>query len=155
MLASGRKKHFRATGGHMIEQQKAFRWTEAYSVRIASLDKEHQGLFQTIGELNTALATGEGNEALVPILQKLSEYTVTHFTAEEILMEKHKFPGLATHRAQHKVFCDRIATSMEDFEAGKSGVPVTLAFFLLNWLKEHVQTADKQYSRYLNERGEH
>ena len=52
----------------MATVTKVFRWTEAYSVHIAHLDRQHQGLFATVDELNQAMAAGKGNEALVPIL---------------------------------------------------------------------------------------
>ena len=139
----------------MATNNKVFRWTEAYSVKIASLDKQHQGLFATVDELNQALAAGKGNEVLGPILQKMADYTATHFAAEESLMEEYGFPGLSTHRVQHEAFRQKIAALLGDYQSGKSGVPVKLTFFLLNWLKEHVQRTDKQYSRFLNARGVH
>ena len=137
----------------MATVSKVFRWTEAYSVHIAHLDKQHQGLFGTVDELNQAMAAGKGNEALVPILWKLLDYAQVHFAAEESLMKEHDFPGLSTHRAQHEMFRTNVAAFLEDHKAGKRGVPVTLMFFLQSWLKDHVQNFDKQYSGFLNARG--
>ncbi len=139
----------------MVTVSKVFRWTEAYSVHIAHLDQQHQGLFATVDELNQAMSAGKGNEALEPILRKLVDYAQVHFAAEESLMEEHDFPGLSTHRAQHEMFSKNVAVFLKDYEAGKRGVPVTLMFFLQNWLKDHVQHADKLYSRFLNARGVH
>ena len=134
---------------------KVFRWTEAYSVRIALLDQQHQGLFATVDELNQAMAAGKGNEALVPILWKLLDYALVHFAAEESLMEEHDFPGLPTHRAQHEMFRKKVAAFLGDHKGGKRGVPVTLMFFLQGWLKDHMQHADQLYSGFLNARGVH
>ncbi len=139
----------------MASVSKVFRWIEAYSVHIAHLDKQHQRLFTTVDELNQAMSAGKGNEELVPILRKLLDYALVHFAAEESLMAEHGFPGLAAHRDQHELFRKNIATFLEDHKAGKRGVPVTLMFFLQNWLKDHVQRADKQYSGFLNARGAH
>jgi len=139
----------------MVTVSKVFRWTEAYSVHIALLDQQHQGLFATVDELNQAMSAGNGNEALQPILGKLMEYAQVHFSAEESLMEEHGFPGFSTHRYEHEMFRKNVAMFLEEYKAGKRGVPVTLMFFLQNWLKDHVQHADKLYSGFLNARGVH
>jgi len=132
-----------------------FHWTEAYSVHIAVLDEQHQKLFDAVNELDQALRRGEGNSAIDPILKKLVEYSVVHFTAEEALMKEHDFPGLPTHKTQHQLFRQKLAVYVEDHKTGKAGVPVSLLFFLQDWLKKHVLKTDKQYSAYLNSRGVH
>ena len=99
------------------------------------------------------MAAGKGNDALDTILRRLVDYALTHFAAEESLMEKHGFPGLSEHRAQHEMFRQKVAVFLEDYKAGKYGTPVTLMLFTQNWLKEHVQRTDQQYSEFLNARG--
>ena len=130
-----------------------FRWTEAYQVNIALLDHQHQKLFDTVNELDQALRAGEGNSAVEQVLDKLVEYALVHFAAEESLMRKHDFPGLPTHRTQHELFRHQIAAYLLDHKAAKPGVPVSLLFFMQAWLKQHVLTTDKQYSAFLNARG--
>jgi hemerythrin-like metal-binding protein len=130
-----------------------FRWTEAFRVNIAILDQQHQQLIDTINQLDQALRKGEGKAALEPVLDKLVEYALVHFAAEESLMEQHDFPGLSTHRAQHEEFRKRLDEYLKAHKAGKPGVPVSLLFFMKDWLKEHVLKTDKLYSAFLNARG--
>lgn len=130
-----------------------FRWTEAYRVNIAALDQQHQQLFDTVNELDQALRSREGGSAIEPVLDRLVNYALVHFAAEESLMQQHDFPGLPTHRSQHEAFRRKIAAYLEDQRAAKPGVPVSLLFFIQDWLKQHVLKADKQYSAYLNARG--
>jgi hemerythrin-like metal-binding protein len=132
-----------------------FRWTNAYCVNVAVLDEQHQRLFDTVNELDLALRTGQGNSVLNPVLEKLVDYALRHFTAEESLMAEHDFPGLSTHRTQHEMFRRKIAVFLEDHKAAKPGVPVFLMLFMQNWLKQHVLKTDKQYSAFLNARGVH
>ncbi len=132
-----------------------FRWTEAYRVNIAVLDEQHQKLFDAVNELDQALRRGEGTPAVDPILAKLVEYANVHFAAEEALMKQHDFPGLPTHRTQHELFRQKLAVYLEDHKTGKAGVPVSLMFFLQDWLKKHVLKTDKLYSAHLNSRGVH
>ncbi len=133
----------------------AFLWSERYSVNIAELDRQHQGFFAVINKLNDALATGEGAAVTNSILQRLVEYARTHFAAEETLMTQYKFPALLTHCAEHDRFTRLVAKFLEDYRAGKSGVPVSLLLFLQTWLKEHILVSDKAYSSFLNARGVH
>ncbi len=139
----------------MTNSNSAFRWTEQYSVNIAALDAQHQGFFATINELNEALARGRGARVTEPILKKLVEYAQTHFAAEEALLTEHQFPGLETHRMEHQRFDKKVAKFLEDHRAGKQGVSVSLLLFMQTWLKEHILTADKAFSSFLNARGVH
>lgn len=76
----------------------SFRWTEGYSVKIAELDLQHQQLFQIVAQLDSAQREGRSDSIIGGILDKLIEHIISHFTAEEYLMEQHEFPNLAAHR---------------------------------------------------------
>lgn len=130
-----------------------FQWTDTYTVNIAVLDRQHQGLFDTINELNDAMALGQGNAATEAVLRKLLDYTHTHFATEEGLMSKHKFPGLMQHKAEHDLFGKNVVQFLKEYKEGKSGVPVALLMFLCHWLKEHILVTDKAYSGFLIARG--
>jgi len=133
--------------------ERTFRWTEKYSVNIAVLDRQHQALFDTVNELKEALTSGHGSVVVDDVLKKLFDYALTHFAAEELLMTEHAYPGLETHRAEHKRFARNIKKFLEDYKAGKTGVPVELLLFLQSWLNDHLLKTDKAYSAYLNARG--
>jgi len=130
-----------------------YRWTTAYSVNIEILDKQHERLFDTVNELNRALRSGSGGAAVELILVRLVDYVHEHFTAEELLMDYHGFPGLAAHKAEHAMFRKKIDAFLDGHNAGKTGVPVDLMLFMRTWLKDHVLTVDKRYSEFLNARG--
>lgn len=131
----------------------ALHWTEAHSVNIAELDRQHQKLLETVNELNDALRSREGQSAVGKILERLVQYAGEHFTAEEALMERHGFPGLPMHRAQHESFRQKLAGFLDDYRAGKAGVPVSLLLFMNDWVRQHMMKTDKRYSRFLNARG--
>ncbi len=133
----------------------AFRWTERYSVNIAAIDDQHKRLFTIINELNDALAHGEGAAVAEPVLQKLVDYAQVHFAAEEALLEEYKVPATGAHRAEHDKFTQSMAKFRKDFQAGKSGVSVSLMLFLQAWLKEHILVNDKACIGFLHDRGVH
>lgn len=130
-----------------------FCWTQRYSVNIAVLDRQHEALFDTLNELKDALTGGHGAAVADDVLKQLSDYAFTHFATEEKLMTEHAFPGLETHRAEHKKFAQTIEKFQEDYQTGKTGVPVEIMLFMQSWLQEHLLKTDKAYSAYLNARG--
>jgi hemerythrin len=129
------------------------RWTEKYSVNIATLDRQHKRFFETVNRLNEALSSGEGRAATLNILFELSQYATNHFATEEALMAEYKFPGFAAHRATHQKFIQSIKQFTEDHRAGKPGAPVSIMLYLQAWLKEHLLGEDKLYVDFLNARG--
>lgn len=132
-----------------------FQWTETYAVHIASFDREHQTLFRTVNELHEALGSGHGKDVVGKVLQRLIDYTATHFAAEEAAMEAHGYPGLRLHKAEHKALAEQVLQFQKDFQSGKPGVAVALMPFLQKWLHNHILQTDRKYGPFLNEKGVH
>ena len=130
-----------------------FCFTERYSVNIAVLDRQHEALFDTLNELKDALTSGHGATVVDEVLKELFDFAFTNFASEERLMTEHAFPGLETHRTEHKRFAQTIEKFREDFKAGRTGVPVEIMLFMQSWLQDHLLKTDKAYSAYLNARG--
>ncbi len=132
-----------------------YAWNEMYSVHIAALDRQHQRLFTAVNELDQALSSGQGSTVVEDVLNQLMNYTASHFAAEEKLMERHGFAGLAEHRMKHEELTRKVLALYEEYKRGNVGVPVSLMLFLQSWLKEHILGTDKQYSEFLNAKGVH
>ena len=130
-----------------------FRWDQECSVNIADLDRQHQELFRTVAELEQALHKGSADSIIDEILEKVIKYTISHFAAEEQLMQQHGFPGLAAHRYDHQLLAQKLTKFNLSHKAGRPGVPATLLSFLKAWLQDHLLKTDKEYSEFLNSRG--
>jgi hemerythrin len=130
-------------------------WNESYSVKVTSFDQQHQTLFKSINELHEALRAGRGKDLVGKILQRLIDYTASHFAKEEAVLEKNGYPELATHRAGHRALVNEVLKLQKDYEAGNLGVAVKLMQFLQKWLSDHIQNTDKRYGSFLNEKGIH
>ena len=132
-----------------------FRWTERYAVQVTDFDRQHRNLFRMVNELHQALGAGKGKAVVGNILQRLIEYTATHFAAEESVMEKNGFPGLQSHKAEHQAMAEQVLKFQKDFKCGKLGVATDLMLFLQKWLHDHLLETDKKYGSFLNEKGIH
>jgi hemerythrin-like metal-binding protein len=80
-------------------------------------------MFDMLSDLQAGMAKDHGKDRVEDILHRLIDYRVEHFTAEETVTEKHKFPGVAAHRAEHRVLTDRVPAFKKELEAGKGRVP--------------------------------
>ncbi len=128
-------------------------WNDSYSVSIRAFDEHHRHLFDLLNKLHDAMKAGKSEAVLGAILQELVGYAATHFSAEESLMQLHRYPVLAEHRKQHQ----ELAAQVTDFErkhrSGQVLLGLPLMEFLRGWLTEHILATDRQYSAYLRSRG--
>lgn len=130
-----------------------FRWDPSYSVHIAELDRQHQQLFRTIGELGHALHTGSAESIIDAVLESLVQHTIRHFAAEERLMQEHGFPGFYDHRSNHQLMSQKLTKFNLSRRAGRPEIPENLLNFLMAWWNDHVLKTDKEYSEFLNDKG--
>ena len=128
-------------------------WTPALSVGVARLDEQHRTLVAMINELHDAMAARHGKEVVGSILDRLVEYTHTHFKDEEQLLAQQGYPGLAAQKEEHGRLVGRVQQLQEKLHAGKPLVSVEVMTFLKGWLVEHIQHEDARYGPYLNAKG--
>ena len=122
-----------------------FEWKPQYSVRIASIDGQHQNLFRMAEELAVAMSAGQGKTALSKLLDRLVQYTELHFANEERLMRLHDYPDLAAHSAEHQALTRQVLAFHSDFENGRVAMTVQVLHFLKDWLLKHIAQSDQQY----------
>ncbi|HLK67818.1 MAG TPA: bacteriohemerythrin [Bryobacteraceae bacterium] len=122
-----------------------FEWNNEYSVRIGSIDAQHRNLFATAQKLYAAMSAGQGKSALARILDRLVQYTASHFAHEERLMRLHGYPGLAAHKAEHEALTKRVLKFQQDYQSGKVSMTVQLLQFLKDWLEKHIRGSDMRY----------
>jgi hemerythrin-like metal-binding protein len=128
-------------------------WKEEFSVKIASIDEQHQKLLGLINSLHQAMLARKGKHVLGPVLDNLVAYTQEHFAYEEQLFERYEYPSRLSHIKEHKELVKKVADFQADFESGKLTVTMDVMQFLKDWLERHIQGTDKAYSAYLVRNG--
>lgn len=123
-----------------------FDWKPEYSVSIPAIDAQHKKLFALAGELHTAMCQGKGSAVLEQSLSRLVDYTKDHFAAEERLMEKYKYPGLAVHKVEHEKLTAQVVEFQEKFRRKQALLTVELMQFLKSWLEHHISGSDQKYA---------
>lgn len=126
-------------------------WTKELAVGVDEIDVQHQELFRRLDELIRAVDAHAGKDAVVPMLEFLTRYTLEHFEAEARVMKERAYPRSVFHNTQHRVFLLDLKLLREDY--GKFGETSALALALkqrvASWLRDHVMTVDKELGRFL------
>jgi hemerythrin len=122
-----------------------FEWNAKYATGICSIDAQHQTLFQLASKLHQAMSAGQGKAITGAILERLLQYTASHFAHEERLMRTNDYPDLPAHKAQHDALTKQVQDFHTKFQAGQITLTVELMHFLNQWLIDHIHGCDLKY----------
>ena len=128
---------------------KPVHWLESYSVGVAELDEHHQYFFCLLNILQDAIGEEESESVVEMVLDELLEFARYHFTTEEDLMRKAKYPGLDKHAGEHAIVAARLARLKKSFRPGEKDDRFQLLDLVRSWLVKHFEQADREYSVYV------
>jgi hemerythrin len=131
-----------------------FEWTPSLQVGVESIDEQHRELFTRSARLVRALEAGDRSE-VEPLIRYLTDYVLSHFECEERWMAETEYPGLETHRDQHRRFKDELREMTREYQR-KGPTPLvalTVNNWLGDWLKRHIGGADVELGRWIAAQG--
>ncbi len=128
-------------------------WTDDYKLGLPAIDSDHEQLLGLCNDFLDAAQAGSPIQKLAATLEQLIVQTRAHFLAEERMLDRHGYPGLAIHKAEH----ERLLTQAETLKArydntareSEQAVTVEIADFLKFWLLDHIRTNDRSYRPFL------
>lgn len=128
-------------------------WSDRFALGIDLMDQQHQVLFRLIDQLAKAIQEGNPDQELKLIFTQLSDYTLTHFAAEEALMAKHGYPADQDHIENHRTLVYSLSDLVLKAKEGEPLVPLKAMNFLRQWLYQHIDGTDRQFAEFLRSRG--
>ena len=128
-------------------------WKDDYSVGIDSIDQQHKKLLNLINQLQTAVDYSTGEQFEREALDELVDYTKTHFTYEEGLMRDNDYPDFEPHKLQHEKMFEKVREVLAEYEQDQDTAMANAAEYLRDWLINHINGTDKEYSSYLIGKG--
>ena len=128
-------------------------WKDDYSVGIDSIDQQHKKLLNLINQLQTAVDYSTGEQFEREALDELVDYTKTHFTYEEGLMRDNDYPDFEPHKLQHEKMFEKVREVLDEYEQDQDTAMANAADYLKDWLINHINGTDKEYSSYLIGKG--
>ncbi|MFP4363475.1 MAG: bacteriohemerythrin [Spirochaetia bacterium] len=128
-------------------------WTDDLSVGIQVFDNQHKKLIEQVNKMYDAMKAGKGRSVLGEVLDELISYTDSHFKTEEEFFERYGYPDAGLHSGQHKQLMEKVYELQDKYAGGNTLISVELLEFLRNWVENHIQSTDKQYTEFFHEKG--
>lgn len=130
-----------------------FPWLSQYELGIPPVDHQHKELLTLANRIYDAVWSGADRSAVSKEIEAIVQLTRGHFAFEERLLADCGYPGLTEHKAAHHRLIEDILRLQERFRTGAILQAADLAGFLNEWLLDHVNGPDREYSRFLGSQG--
>jgi len=133
----------------------AFTWNPAWETGVAGIDGQHRELLHRMAVLAEHIAELSKRDVLAEVIETalyLQKYVDIHFKAEEDLMAKVGYPGLAQHREVHLEMRQQLTHLIDSVLKDYDNLGFSLLDFLSTWFLDHINTHDRQLAAFM--RGE-
>jgi hemerythrin len=136
----------------VMDANDAVTWEDSYSVGIELIDNQHKELINMTNQLFLGCSR-EGKIAEIYFLRTIQgavKYVKVHFTTEEIIMERIKYPEFAIHKKEHEDFVTEVLHQVKEFEKAHDFSPLGFARYLQEWVLNHIAKSDKKYGAFID-----
>ena len=120
-------------------------------VGVVEIDAQHMELVNRLNALLSMEHNVDSKEESQKTLTMLEEYIVKHFSDEEELQRKNKYPEYEAHKKLHQTFIDEFEKLKKEFEANGHSLKFTMDLnnSLINWIVKHIKSADVELGKFL------
>ena len=124
-------------------------WDEKETTGHAGMDHAHRKLVDLINQLADCMESNKSKEFCSNTLEQFIELTKAHFTAEEHLMDRYRYPEAQEHKALHAMLLKDVLAFKTSYDASDSAQFMTLLVILDSWLDRDITTADKTLADFI------
>ena len=126
-------------------------------VGVTTLNQQHKELLdkivlfhELVEELGYRKPKANDWQQIDKTLKFLSNYSLSHFKAEEELMHRHRYPAVEAHKVEHTHFIEKIEHFTSKLQKDQEiHFAVDLVFYLVEWFLLHTSRSDINYRKYL------
>jgi len=126
-------------------------WDEKYATGIELIDSQHKELFSLTNELFRACMSD--NETLKGVftetMGRMVDYVRFHFGAEQVLLQRIKYPDYQEHKKQHDKLIRDILDAVNAHNKGEKFVANQFVRTMRDWILSHIALTDKQYVAFI------
>ncbi len=119
---------------------------DLHGVGHDEIDGQHQMLFKIINQLVEAMESGNGQQQLPTILDKMREYAEFHLLSEEIVLNEVQYEWRKEHHESHETI-RRGIQQLLDYQSTLH--PVQAYQYLRDIWVEHIQREDRAFTHHL------
>jgi len=132
----------------MVEAMNHLAWEPRYETGIPSIDCQHQSLFRALRCLHEAVFEGKVQAEVGVVLEFLEKYAQIHFSDEETIMKRIRYPGLLEHMVEHRKFWIRVQDLQARFDSEEQTVALEASMLLFTWFKDHILIEDMAFAKH-------
>lgn len=120
---------------------------------VPDIDAQHRELFHLANQVVDPACTDRGADYFQEVLGFLGQYIDYHFAAEELVMQRTRYPRAQLHRQWHDSFRIEVKRLIESarHEGVTKAFKLKLSFAIENWLLDHIRINDRQLAHYLTQ----
>ncbi|MDR0602317.1 MAG: bacteriohemerythrin [Treponema sp.] len=132
-----------------MEKSELVKWSSALSVGVKVLDDQHQELIRLTNDLfNHCVGDAESEKLyLSKVIQGTRNYIKVHFSTEEELLIRTKFPDYREHKREHDAFVLTVVEQVRNIKDQKFSL-IVFTRYLKDWILTHIAVSDKKYAGY-------
>lgn len=130
---------------------KKVEWSDDLLIYIPEIDIQHKKLLQISQDFYNILTGNLENYKLnmAKILKNLTDYTVYHFSSEEVLLKKYNYPAMATHKMTHDNFVTEVSAQIRRLSSGSIENGQRFYEYIISWVLTHIAKADKTWANFV------
>ncbi len=126
-----------------------FNWNDDYSVGIQEIDDQHKHLL-SIGQELMGLIKNHSSDDLyddvVDAIERMRDYTVYHFRAEEQMMIDAGYADFDAHKEEHDDMIGKLGDiDLSELDHNQTEFVMDLMKFLSKWIMNHIIGSDFMY----------
>jgi hemerythrin len=129
-----------------------FDWKDDYSVGISTIDIQHRKMIDLINEVLESIRDGREIQIIREIINDLEQYTVYHFSQEEILFQEYGYNKAKEHGQMHELYVKKIESMKKLASLNEERLSILTFDFLRTWLEDHILKDDIEYVRFIREK---
>ncbi|MCG7867730.1 MAG: bacteriohemerythrin [Candidatus Thiodiazotropha taylori] len=118
-------------------------WTKELETGIEVIDGQHERIVDYINKLHDARLNNDLS-AIGDIIAATVDYTMSHFSFEEALIEDAGYEFVRPHKKVHELFIRRVSEFQDRFKSGED-ISAELHDLLARWLFNHIRNDDAAY----------
>jgi len=117
---------------------------------VEKIDTEHRELIKRINSLKEVGEKSASHEEIEKTIVYLGDYVVKHFSDEEELQTKSKYPRYPEHKKLHAFFIDDFNKLKSEFEKNGNSMDFTMKLnnTLITWIVKHIKGEDVEFGKY-------
>jgi hemerythrin-like metal-binding protein len=128
-----------------------FDWKDGYSVGIASIDTQHKKLISLINDIAESITGGQEGLITGNLLNELEQYSIYHFSQEEILFQEYGYGKAKEHEEGHEAYIRGIQSLRTSWSSSDNAATIPTIAYLKKWLENHFQKDDMDYAGFIRD----